>query len=340
MLLRLRRTALKKKKKICVLVPCYNEEKSIGNLYCAIRGIFDNVLYQYDYNIIFVDDFSSDRTQEIIKELCKKDSQHVRAVFNAANFGMLRNVFEAFKLVDGDAAFLLFGDMQDPPELLPQFVKEWEKGNHVIIGQKRGSNENKLMFFMRNIYYRIIDIFSEKSQIRQYNGFGLYDKKFVDVLVQIEDMQPYLKQVVAEYAPDYIALPYQQNKSGRGKSNYNFYRNYDFAMQGITSSTKKLMRISTFLGVGLGVISIFYAINVIIKKLLNWNSYPFGLASITVGIFLLGAIQLFFIGILGEYVLSINLKTLKRPRVIVRERINFENQIEGNSGENNEIETE
>lgn len=312
------------KKKISILVPCYNEETSIRKLYNIVVEVFEQKLRKYNYEIIFVDDYSKDDTRNIIKELCKEDSEHIKAVFNAANFGLLRNIFSSFELAEGDAVFLTFGDLQDPPELLPEFVEEWEKGNKVVIGQKQGSNENKIMFAMRKIYYTVIDILSDNPQIRQYTGFGLYDKSFVNILTQIEDMKPYLKQVIAEYAPDYKTIAYHQNVSNRGKSNYNFYKNYDFAMEGITSSTKKLMRLSTFLGVILGVCSAVYAISVIIQKITNWDSYPFGMASITVGIFLLGAMQLFFIGILGEYMLSINVKTLKRPRVIVGEKINFE----------------
>lgn len=319
------------KKKISVLVPCYNEEKSIFDLYNIITEVFKKELINYNYEIIFVDDYSKDNTRNMIRELCVKDAKHVKAVFNAANFGLLRNIFSSFKLADGDAMFLVFGDLQDPPELLPQFVEQWEKGYKVIIGQKKGSNENRVMFAMRKLYYSIIDILSDNPQVRQYTGFGLYDKSFVNVLTQIEDMKPYLKQVIAEYAPDYKVILYTQNVSTRGKSNYNFYKNYDFAMEGITSSTKKLMRLSTFLGVFLGICSAIYAISVAVQKLMNWNSYPFGMASITVGIFFLGAMQLFFIGILGEYMLSVNLKTLRRPRVVIEEQINFmdtENQNE------------
>lgn len=318
-----RSTMLEKRKKICVLVLCYNEEKSVLQIYQLITEIFSTSLKYYDYDIVFVDDFSGDNTREIIRNLCEKDTGHVKAVFNAANFGLMRNTFSAFKMAEGDAAFLVFGDLQDPPQLLPQFIKEWEAGKKVVIGQKTGSNENKIMFFMRKLYYKVIDLFSDKSQIRQYTGFGLYDKSFVEVLNQIEDMQPYLKQVVSEYAPDYKVITYQQNRSNRGKSNFNFYKNYDFAMEGITSSTKKIMRLSTLSGALLGICSALYAVSVVIKKLIFWDSYPFGMASITVGIFLLGAMQLFFIGILGEYILSINAKTLKRPRVTIEEKINF-----------------
>jgi len=313
-----------KKKKISIIVPCYNEENSVLRLHEIINQMFARELSGYDYDIIYVDDYSQDKTRDLIRILCENDVEHVKAVFNASNFGFSRNVFSALSMADGDAAFLVFGDLQNPPELLPEFVRKWEGGSKVVIGQKQGSDERKIMCFMRTMYYEIIKILSDKSQIKQFNGFGLYDKSFIEILRQIDDMQPYLKQVVAEYAPDYGVIPYQQRVSSRGKSNFNFYKNYDFAMEGITSSTKKIMRLSTMCGVVLGILSFIYAVSVIVKKLMNWDSYPFGMASITVGIFFLGAMQLFFIGILGEYILSINTKTLKRPRVVVAKKINFE----------------
>lgn len=319
---------MNKRKKISVIVPCYNEENSIVLLYEKVKNIFENELSDYDYQITFADDYSKDNTRKIIRDLCAKDKEHVQAVFNAANFGFSRNVFSSLQMADGDAAFLVFGDLQDPPELLPQFIEKWELGDMVVIGQKTGSDENWLMNTMRRLYYTLINMFSDKTQIKHFNGFGLYDKNFISILKQIEDMQPYLKQVIAEYATDYGTVLYNQNISKRGKSNFNLYKNYDFAMEGITSSTKKLMRLSTFCGVLLGIGSAAYAISVIIKKLMYWDSYPFGMASITVGIFFLGAMQLFFIGILGEYMLSINMKTLKRPRVVVGEKINFGDEEE------------
>ena len=316
-------------KKISVVVPCYNEEHSVTELYDRVRKIFEEQLKEYAYEIIYVDDYSGDHTREILRELCERDRQHVRAVFNAANFGFSRNIFSTLSQAEGDAAFLVFGDLQDPPELLPQFVEKWEQGARVVIGQKTKSAENKWMVFMRKLYYLMINGLSDTRQIRQFNGYGLYDRKFIDIVRQIDDLQPYLKAVVAEYGSDYEVVPYAHQKSGRGKSNFNLYKNYDFAMEGITSSTKKLMRIATFSGAGLGVASAVYGIYVIIRKLLFWSSYPMGMASLSVGIFLLGALQLFFIGILGEYVLSINTRTMRKPRVVIEERINFENDADG-----------
>lgn len=312
-------------KKIDIIVPCYNEEKSIKKMYEVISSIFERELTQYRYDIIFVDDYSRDGTRMLIEELCLLDQEHVKGVLNASNFGFSRNVFSALQMSNGDAAFLVFGDMQDPPQLLPEFVHKWEEGNKVVIGQKKDSKERKAMTWMRHLYYVCIDLLSDKNQIQNFNGFGLYDKSFIKILRQIQDMQPFLKQVIAEYSPDYGVVKYVQNTSDRGKSNFNLYRNYDFAMEGITSSTKKLMRLSTFIGVLLGVLSGLYAVSVVVKKLIYWESYPFGMASLTCGVFFLGAMQLFFIGILGEYLLSINMKTLRRPRTIIEKKINFEN---------------
>lgn len=309
---------------VCIIVPSYNEENSILKLYERVNAVFKSELIGYDYHIIFVDDYSKDNTRAIIRELCKKDKRHVKAAFNAANFGFSRNVFSSLQLGDGDLNVLMFGDLQDPPENISKFVKEWEKTKkHVIIGQKMGSAESRQINFMRKSYYKFIDLFSDRNQIKNFNGFGLYDRQFIDTIRLVEDLQPYLKQIVAEYCPDYGIVPYMQDVSDRGKSNFNFYRNYDFAMEGVTSSTKKLMRLSTLIGVLLGAFSGIYAISVIIKKLIYWDSYPFGMASLTVGVFFLGAVQLFFIGILGEYLLSVNTKTLRRPRTVISDKINF-----------------
>lgn len=310
-------------KKISVIVPCYNEEDTVIPMYEIVRTIFTEQLTTYDFEIIFTDDYSKDKTRKIIRQLCKSDPAHVKAVFNAANFGFSRNVFSSLQMIDSDAAFLVFGDLQDPPQLLPAFIEKWENGAKVVIGQKKSSEENKVMYFMRKCYYKVIDILADSNQIKNFNGFGLYDQRFIEILRQIDDTQPFLKQVISEYVADYGVVDYRQQRSKRGKSNFNFYKNFDFAMEGITSSTKKLMRLSTFIGVLLGIFSGLYALSVVIKKLLFWDSYPFGLASITCGIFFLGAMQLFFIGILGEYLLSVNMKTQRRPRVIVEEKINF-----------------
>lgn len=314
-------------KTISVTIPCWSEEKSIRQMYDRLMRVFREQLPQYDYEIIFVDDYSPDNTRDEIRKLCQEDHK-VKGVFNARNFGFNRNVFATMQYGSGDAIFMLFGDLQDPPEVLPQFVKEWEAGHKVVVGQKNKSDESKLMYSLRTVYYNLIGKLSDSKQIQHFNGFGLYDKAFVDVMRQIDDPNPYLKGLVAEFGMDIKIVQYEQAVSNRGKSGFNFMKYYDVAMLGITSYTKILMRVATFLGAGLGIASGIFAIFVLISKLLNWNVYPYGTATIIIGVFFIGAVQLFFMGILGEYVLSINTRSMKRPLVIVGEKINFDEEIE------------
>lgn len=314
-------------KKISVVIPCYCEEKSIRLMYDRLKAVFDSQLLSYDYEIIFVDDHSPDGTWKEIENICKLDKK-VKGILNAKNFGFIRNVFFTLKQGTGDATFMLFGDLQDPPELLPDFVKKWEEGYKVVIGQKNKSEESRFWYILRTIYYKIIDKLAVNKQIQHYNGYGLYDKSFIEILKQITDSAPYLKGIVSEFAMNPYIFKYKQKESNRGKSGFNFLKLYDVAMLGITSYTKTLMRMATFVGGILGIFSLLFAIFIFINKLLNWNEYPVGTASIIIGIFLIGAIQLFFIGILGEYILSINTRVLKRPLVVVEKKLNFDEDNE------------
>lgn len=312
---------------ISITIPCYNEEKSVRQMYDRLTAVFREKLPQYDYEIIYVDDHSPDATWSEIQKLCALDKR-VKGVRNARNFGFSRNVFASLQYGQGDATFMLFGDLQDPPELLPQMVEKWESGSKVVIGQRIKGNESKLMYAMRSLYYKLIDLLGGSSQIQHFNGFGLYDKSFIDVMRQLDDPAPYLKGIVSELAMDQTIIPYEQAASLRGKSGSNFMKNYDLAMLGITSYTKTLMRIATFVGAGLGVISVLFALFVLVSKIFNWGNYPYGTATIIIGVFFIGAMQLFFMGILGEYVLSINTRSMRRPLVVVGERLNFEDSEE------------
>lgn len=314
-------------KTISIVIPCWSEEKSIRQMYDRLTKIFQEQLLQYNYEIIFVDDYSPDNTRNEIRKLCDED-KCVKAVFNARNFGFNRNVFASLQYGSGDATFMLFGDCQDPPEILPQMIEKWEQGYKVIIGQKTKSDESRLMYSLRTVYYKLIGALSDSKQIQHFNGFGLYDKEFIDIMRQIDDPNPYLKGLVAEFGMDICILQYEQAESLRGKSGFNFMKYYDVAMLGITSYTKILMRIATFVGVILGLFSVCLAVFVFITKLLNWNAYPYGTASILIGVFFIGAIQLFFTGILGEYILSINTRSMRRPLVVVGEKLNFEDKKE------------
>lgn len=314
-------------KKISVTIPCWSEEKSVRQMYDRLTKLFSKQLSQYDYEIIYVDDYSPDNTREEIRKLCKGD-RHVKAVFNARNFGFNRNVFATMQYGTGDATFLIFGDLQDPPELLPQMVEKWEQGYKVVVGQKTKSEEPKLMYSLRTLYYNIIGKLSDSKQIQHFNGYGLYDKSFIDVMRQIDDPNPYLKGLVSEFGMNICVIPYEQAESLRGKSGFNFLKYYDVAMLGITSYTKILMRVATFIGVILGIFSVLLAIFVFVTKLLNWDAYPYGTASILIGVFFIGAVQLFFTGILGEYIISINTRSMRRPLVVVGEKINFDEEKE------------
>jgi glycosyltransferase involved in cell wall biosynthesis len=309
-------------KKISAVIPCYNDSNSIMRMQERLTCVFRDRLPQYDYEIIFVDDCSPDDTWTEIKKACATD-RRAKGIRNATNFGFVRNVFSSMKYGDGDAVFMLFGDIQDPPEILPEFINFWEEGCNVVIGQKSKTNEGAIITLMRKLYYKIIDKFSSGKQISNFNGFGLYDRSFIDLLDQIEDMQPFIKGIVSEFANKIKIVSYEQAMSER-KSNNNFLKNYDLAMVGITSYTKMLMRFATFSGCVMGILSFILAAVVFIRKLSDWDTYPIGIPSIGVGVFFLGAIQLFFLGILGEYVLSINERSMKRPLVVIGERLNFE----------------
>lgn len=316
-----------RRKKISVVVPCYNEEKTVDEVYHRLTNLFQKELPVYDYEIIYVDDYSLDGTRKKIEELCKVDDK-VKAVFNAKNFGFHRNVFQSYQYASGDCAFMMFGDLQDPPEMLPEFVRKWEEGYKCVVGQREKSEEGILKNSLRKLYYKIINIFSDSKQLELVNGFGLYDRDFLEVLKGIEDTVPFFKSVLNEYGMDLCIVKYKHQASKRGKSNFNFWKNYDFAMHGLTSSTKLLMRLATFISIFIGTVCLGYTAYVFVRKLLYWDTYPLGSASIMIGVFFLGSVQLFFIGILGEYILSINERVSKKPRVIVERKINFEELAE------------
>ena len=311
------------KKIISVVIPCWKEEASVTLMYQRILKVFQENLVNYDYEIIFVDDCSPDHSWQEIEKVCQMDHK-VKGVLNAKNFGFTRNVFSTLLYGSGDVTFMLFGDLQDPPELLPEFVQKWEEGYKVVLGQKNSSSESKIWYFLRTVYYKLIGKLAENEQVEHFNGFGLYDRSFIEAIKKLEDPVPYLKGIVAEFGMKPYVLNYHQAESNRGSSGFNFFKYYDIAMIGITSYTKTLMRAATFAGAILGLVGVAIAVFVFINKLVHWESYPIGTASIIIGIFFMGAIQLFFIGILGEYILTINSRVLKRPLVVIEKKLNFD----------------
>lgn len=314
-------------KKISIVVPCYNDSATIEKLHTKVQKLFSNELLQYDYEIIFSDDCSPDNTWDEIKKVCANDKRAI-GIHNISNFGAVRNLYAALTHGRGDAVFMIMGDMQEPIELLPEFIKKWENGSLVTVGQKKTTKDGCLMRFARRAYYNIIDKFALKSQIQDFTGYGLYDKKFIDVVRSIDDMQPCIKGIVSEYGGYKVEKVMYDVLPQTRKSNFNFIRNYDYAMIGITGYAKNLLRMCTFVGVGIGVVALLFTIYTIVNKLMNWDTYPLGIPTIICGIFFLSAIQLFFMGIIGEYLLSINERTMKRPMVVHDMCLNLENDVE------------
>ena len=323
-----------KKKTISIIVPTYNEEENVVLMYEALKNIFVKELKKYDYEILFIDNKSQDKTRTLIRKICAKD-KNVKAIFNAQNFGQFNSPYYGLISTTGDCTIMVAADFQDPVEMIPKFVKEWEKGYKIVIGIKNKSEESKLVYAFRSLYYKMIKKFSEVEQIEHFTGFGLYDKEFIKVLQDLDDPDPYLRGIVAELGFERKEIPFTQPKRQRGKSSNNWYRLYDAAMLGITSYTKIGLRLATIVGFILSFFSIIIALVYLVLKLCNWNSFQAGIAPILIGVFLLGGMQIFFIGFLGEYILNINQRIMHRPLVVVEERLNFEKKKEAKNEKEN-----
>lgn len=313
------------RKKISVVVPTYNEEANVIPLSKAITEVMEKELPQYDYEIIFIDNHSKDNTQVLLRSLCK-ENKNIKAIFNARNFGQARSPVYGMKQAYGDCVIRMCADFQDPVEMIPQFVREWEQGHKIVIGVKKSSKERKVMYFIRSMYYKLINKITDIDHIEHFTGFGLYDKRFVDVVRELHDPMPYLRGIIAELGFDYKAIEYTQPKRRAGKSKNNFYSLYDYAMIGITSYSKVVMRMATFAGFGIAGLSVVAGLVYLVLKLMYWDRFSAGVAPMLIGMFFLGALQLFFIGFLGEYVLSINTRVLDRPLVVEEERLNFDEE--------------
>lgn len=310
------------KKTITVVIPTYNEEKNIMAVYERVSTLFEKELGNYKMQILFIDNTSLDSSRVLIEELCSKDDR-VQAIFNATNFGFSRSSFYGLSQAEGDCAVMLYADMQDPPEVIPQFVRKWEEGYKIVTGIKSQSKENKLMYALRNIYYNLISKISEGEHIKQFDGFGLYDASFIHVIRELKDPLPYLRGLVAELGCRRAEVEYTQERRKAGKTSFNFARYYDIAMLGLTSSTKAIMRMATFLGVLMAGMCVVIALVTFIIKLVNWNYFDVGTAAIIIGIFFVGGVQIFFLGFLGEYILNINIRSMGHPIVVEEKRINM-----------------
>ena len=307
-------------KKISVVVPCYNEEENVDAMAEAIRNEFSEHLPAYDYELIFIDNHSKDTTRDHIRLLVAKDP-HVKAIFNVKNFGQFNSPYYGLTQATGDAAILMACDLQEPVELIREFVKGWEEGYKIVVGVKNKSRENPIVYFLRSCYYRLIRKFSDVDQIDQFNGFGLYDASFVRILGQLDDPTPFLRGIVAELGPEAKRITFTQPLRRAGKTSNNWYTLYDAAMLSFTSYTKIGLRIATFTGFFGAAVSFVIAIVFLIKKLVDWYGFEAGMAPLIIMVSMLGSLQLLFIGLLGEYILSINHRVMHRPIVVEEERI-------------------
>jgi glycosyltransferase involved in cell wall biosynthesis len=306
------------------MIPVYNEEKNIKEIYDRIIELFNSTLAKYSYEILFIDNYSTDLSRNIIMALASKDPG-VKAIFNVRNFGWVRSSFYGLINTIGDAVIFLAADLQEPVELIPQFIVEWENGNKIVIGVKHKSRENRIKYILRTIYYKLITHIADIEQIEHFMGFGLYDKKFIEILRTLNDPMPYFRGIVSELGYKQKIIYYEQQKRYTGKSKlFSFYKNYDLAMLGITAYSKVVMRIATIAGFISSIFSLLVAIFYLVYKLLRWESFALGMAPVIIGVFFLGSLQLFFIGLLGEYILNINTKVTNRPLVIEESRINFD----------------
>lgn len=309
-------------KLVSVVAGCFNEEGNVRELYTRIRAAFDSI-GKYRWELIFADNASRDGTLSVLRDLASRD-RRVKVIANWRNFGHIRSPFHALLQARGDAVIAMASDLQDPPELITEFLKEWEKGIPVVLGVKKSSREPKVMFLVRSIYYRLLRGLADVETIPHATGFGLYDRSFVDLLRTLNDPYPYMRGLIGEFGLVWATIPYDQPPRRSGITKNNFYTLYDLAMIGITSHSKIPLRLATILGFGLSALSLLVAIGYFVYKLVFWDRFAVGIAPLVIGLFLSFSIQLFFMGLLGEYIAVIHTRVMKRPLVVERERINFD----------------
>lgn len=314
-------------KKLSILIPCYNEEENVVPISQAVIETLERDLPQYDYEVVFIDNDSTDNTRPLLRDLCKKNPK-IKAIFNAKNFGQFNSPYHGMLQVTGDCVIQMVADFQDPVELIPTYVHEWENGYKIVIGVKTSSKENPIMYGLRSCYYKIIKKFSEVEQIEHFTGSGLYDRAFIEILRKLDDPTPFLRGIVAELGFKRKEIPYEQPQRRAGVTKNNFYRLYDAAMLSFTSYTKVGLRMATFFGAICGGASFLVALVYLIMKLMYWDRFAAGMAPLLIGMCFLGSVQLFFIGFLGEYIMSINTRVMHRPLVIEEERLNFDEKEE------------
>ena len=309
-------------KTISIVTGCFNEEENVEELYNRVRKVMAEV-GRYRYEHIFIDNNSSDRTVEVLKKIAAADT-NVRVIVNARNFGHIRSPLHATYQATGDAIIGIVADLQDPPEMIPQFLQGWEEGASMVLAIKSASEENWLMFWIRKKYYRLVNSLSSIDTFENFTGFGLYDRRVIDIVKSFKDPYPYFRGLIAEIGLPYKTVPFNQPARKRGITKNNFYTLYDMAMLGITNLSKVPLRLVTFSGFAGAALSMVSGFGYLIYKLLYWNRFSVGIAPLVIGIFFFSSVQLISVGIIGEYIGSIYTHVQNRPLVVERERLNFE----------------
>jgi len=308
-------------KLISIVTHCYNEELVVRELYERVKEVM-SPLTQYRYEHIFIDNASRDKTEEILRDIAGQDP-NVKVILNARNFGQIRSANYALMQAQGDAVISLVADFQDPPDMIPDLIRKWEEGYKVVVGVKTKSEESFLFRWIRRGYYNLIGMLSEIELIKNFTGFGLYDQEVMRIMREIDDPYPYFRGLICDIGLKRAEIPYTQPKRKRGFTKNNFYVLYDIAMLGITNHSKVPLRMATMLGFILAIINLCAALGYFIYKLIFWEWFTVGIAPVVIGFFFFASIQLFFLGILGEYIGSIHTQVMRRPLVIEKERINF-----------------
>ena len=316
-------------KKITVLVPCYNEVENVGPLSEALINIFetDETLKKYRFDLLFIDNCSTDGTRDELERICAADKR-VTSIFNAKNFGQFNSPFHAMRQAKCDALISMCCDFQDPVEMLPKFVKEWENGYKIVCGIKSQSKENKLLYGLRSLYYKTIKKFSTVEQIEHFTGFGLYDESFLKVLRDLDDPTPFLRGIVAELGFKRKEIEYCQQERRAGKTHNNWSSLFDAAMLSATSYTKIGVRMAVVLGAVLTAFNLVLALAYVIAAIFVKSLWYKWVIPILIAIFLVGSVLMFFIGFVGEYVVSVSRRVTNRPLVIEEKRLNFDNDNE------------
>lgn len=309
------------RKTISILTPCYNEEENVDNLVEAVRRVFDG-LPEYEREHVFIDNASKDGTVAVLRKLAAEDPC-IRVIVNTRNFGHIRSPLHGLLQTRGDASIVLVADFQDPPAMIVDFVRKWEEGFKVVMGVKVESEESFLMFTIRKVYYDLVGRLSEVELVKNFTGFGLYDREVLDMVRRIDDPYPYFRGLIADLGYPSFRFMYKQPLRRRGITKNNFYTLYDMAMLGLTNHSKVPLRVATMLGFATAFMSLLAALFYLVYKLVRWDMFDVGVAPVVIGLFFFSSVQLFFIGVIGEYIGAIYTQVLKRPLVVERERINF-----------------